>query len=494
MTRKPALLLCLLGTCLIQLIVVASSHAIPAFTRANKVECSTCHTIYPELNEYGEAFLKNSYVYVGKGQRAAKEKDVPPPASPAARPAAAADGVKEVTGETGADKLNELKAGAIADASGAPATEPAAVAAAPAGGEAKPEGLLLAAIPELLPISFTASINAAYDRNAVNELDLSTRSLKLNAGGHFREKAAFFATFVAYSENTSNITQTTSKTPTNNNTDINELFFIWRHALDTPINIRVGRMQPKLSLWKSNNKLSVTNSFAPYAYTVGISEFTLEQPQDALEANAVLGKRFFVAAGVVNRKNQNAKEGYGHISYKFGGADYLANEPEVDLAKEESVFDFLTTTIGAYGYYGKNGTPNTTPGVAPIQNQYYRAGVDLDIIYKLFRLRLAGVIGKDDNAFLSSISPAEVKSYVAAIEGEYSFLQNLIGAVRFEYQDDGRGYVRRYIPTLAYTPLENVKVALEYKHEVATSYKTTVTSTAQDFTNRIGTLGVTFSF
>src|SRR6185369_2083029 len=103
----------------------------------------------------------------------------------------------------------------------------------------------------------------------------------LNAGGNFREKAAFFATYVAYSENTSNITNTTSTTPTNNSTDINELFFIWRHALDTPVNFRIGRMQPKLALWKSNNKLSVTNSFAPYAYTVGISEFKLEQPQDA---------------------------------------------------------------------------------------------------------------------------------------------------------------------------------------------------------------------
>jgi len=419
------------------------AHAIPAFTRANKVECTTCHTIYPELNEYGEAFQKNSYVYFGKSQKTAKEKDAP--------------------------------------------------AIMPTEGESRPEGLLLAAIPELLPVSFTASINAAYNHNAVNEIDLSTRSFKLNAGGNFREKAAFFATYVAYSENTSNILNTTSTTPTNNKTDINELFFIWRHALNTPINIKVGRMQPKLALWKSSNKLSVTNSFAPYAYTVGISEFKLEQPQDALEVNAILGNRFFIAGGVVNRKHQNTKEGYGHISCKIGGADYLANEPEVDLDKEENILDFLTTTIGVYGYYGKNGTPNTTAGVTLVQNQYYRAGVDLDMLYKHFRLRLAGVMGNDDNAFLS-VSPNGIKSYVGSVEGEYTFLKDLIGAVRFEYQDDGRGLVRRYIPTLAYTPLQNVKIAMEYKHEVASSYKSAETSTAQDFTNRIATLGVSFSF
>lgn len=436
------------------------AHAIPAFTRANKVECSTCHTIYPELNEYGEAFQKNSYVYFGKGNQAAKGKD-------------AAD--------------------ALGAAPGEPATERHAEAAVPSGGEAKPEGLLLAAIPELLPISFTASINAAYNHNAANELDLSTRALKLHAGGNFREKAAFFATYVAYSENTSSITGTTSSTPTNNNTDINELFFIWRHAFDTPVNIRVGRMQPKLSLWKSNNRLSVTNSFAPYSYTVGISEFSIEQPQDALEANAILGNRFFAAAGVVNRKHQNTKEGYGHVSYKIGGADFLGNEPEVDLEKEESVFDFLTATIGVYGYYGKNGTPNTTAGVAPVQNQYYRTGVDLEILYKLVRLRLAGVLGEDDNAFLTA-SPTGIRSYAAAVEGEYTFRKNLVGAFRFEYQDDGREFVRRYIPTLGYTPLQNVKVALEYKHEIAASNRSALSSNAQDFTNRIGTLGVTFSF
>lgn len=492
MARKPALILCIMGSCLVQLIVAAPSHAIPAFSRAYKVECSTCHTIYPELNEYGEAFLKNSYVYFGKGQKAAKTKDAAPAPKATTKPVV---GAVEVKGEGDANKLSKLKAGALggADTSAPePAQETAEPAAAP-GGEAKSEGLLLAGIPELLPISFTASIHATYDHNAVNELDLSTRALKLNAGGNFREKAAFFATYVAYSEGTSSNTATTSAPLSNNGTDINEMFVIWRHALDTPINVKVGRMQPKLGLWKSNNKLSTTNSFAPYVYTVGVSEFTLQQPQDALEANAVLANRFFVAAGVVNRKDQNAKEGYGHISYKFGGADYLANEPEVDLAKEESIFDFLTVTVGAYGYYGKNGTPNTTAGVSPIQNSYYRSGLDLDILYKLFRLRVAGVLGKDDNAYLAT-TPTEVKSYVAAVEGEYTFLQNLIGAMRFEYQDDGRGLVRRYISTLAYAPLENVKVALEYKHEIASSYKSTVSSSAQDFTNKIGTLGVTFSF
>lgn len=491
----------LFNALLLLLLVSTNAQAIPAFTRAHKVECSTCHTVYPELNEYGEAFLKNSYVYFGKGGKSAKPKETAPqPAKAAAALKPAASGA-DIKGAGDADTLNKLKAGAMRATDGS-YEETAAVSPPPQTEESHPakaagpkaEGLLLAAIPEQLPISFSGSLHGSYNGNAVNEFDFSSRAFKLNAGGNFSDAIGFFGTYLIYTENAANISNT-SQTPTNmtQKNDIGELFLIWRHALGTPINLKIGRLQPKLGLWKSNNKLSVTNSLAPYSYTVGQSVFRIEQPQDALEANAVLANRLFLAGGVVNRKHQNAKEGYGHISYKFGGADFNANEPDIDLNKDESIFDFLTVTVGGYGYFGTNGTLNTTAGVSPTQNKFYRTGLDLDLLYKLFRVKLAGVMGRDDNPELSLTKKA-VKSYVAAVEGQYSFLQNLIGSLRFEYQDDGRGYVRRYIPTLGYTPLENVKVAVEYKHEIATSYRLTSTSPAQDFTNRIGTLGVTFSF
>jgi hypothetical protein len=272
--------------------------------------------------------------------------------------------------------------------------------------------------------------------------------------------------------------------------DIGELFLIWRHALDTPINLKVGRFQPKLGLWKTNNKLAITNSYATYAYTVGTSIFKIEQPQDAVEANMIFANRLFLAGGMVNRKNQNTKEWYVHTSVKVGGADYLANEPEIDLNKEESIFDFLTLTVGGYGYVGTNGDPNTVAGVVPRQNDYYRAGVDVDLLYKLFRLKLSGVMGNDDNPALSFSLPP-VKTYVAAIESEYTILRNLIGSLRFEYQDDGANIVRRFIPTFAYAPIENLKVVAEYKHEYGTFYKSTGNT---EIANQVGTLGVAFSF
>lgn len=475
------------------LFCAGSAHAIPAFTRANNVECSTCHTIFPELNEYGEAFLKNSYVYFGKGKKKTADKSKAAPVAVEAKTAPAPVGGSAVKGGGDADLLSKLKAGMMVstDAPGAAAaaqkTETEDVLAA---AEAKSEGLALSGVPEHLPISFVASLHGTYNSKAANELDFTTRALKLNAGGNFKEKAGFFGSYNLYSEQPVPNSANTSTLPTNTRSDISELFVIWRHALETPVNVKVGRFQPKLGLWKSNNKLSTTNSYATYAYTAGASLFKLEQPQDAVEANLVVANRIFMAAGVVNRKNQNTKEWYGHTSVKIGGADYLANEPEIDLNKEESILDFLTLTVGGYGYVGTNGDSNNVSGVTPRQNDYYRAGMDIDLLYKLYRLKLSGVIGNDDNPALSYTQPA-LKSYVGAAEAEYTLLQNMIASLRFEYQDDGANIVRRIIPTVAYTPIENLKVAAEYKHEYGTSFKTTGNT---EIANRIGTLGVTFGF
>lgn len=482
---------CVMG---VFLMLTDNALAVPAFSRAHKVECTTCHTIYPELNEYGEAFLKNSYVYVGKAAKSANKIIVAPVPASVIAPETPTGETPTVRGEGDSVKLGKLKAGAMGADTVSLATDSTPAASSTTElTDNKDEGMILAGIPEQLPISFTGSINyfTGDRRNIVggNEVDFSARSFKLHAAGNFRDVLGFYATYVAYSEqDTSGITNgNTSVTPSNNKTDINEFFLQWRNLLGTPVNLKAGRMQPKLGLWKTNNKLSVTNNYVPYSYSVGTeSQFRIEQPQDALELNSILGKRFFVAAGIVNRKGQNEKDGYGHVSYKFGGADYLANEPDVDLSKDESILDFLTLTAGAYGYYGKNGKTNSNDP----RNTYFRAGLDTELLYKIYRLRMLANIGEDDNVLLASTPWTKVISKAVTLEGEITILLNLIAAARFEYlQQESAGaafeniYSRRYIATLGYTPLQNFKLSTEFKYEIG-----------QTDINRIGTLGAAFSF
>lgn len=42
---------------------VQKSSAIPAFSRKYQTACTTCHSNYPELNDFGEAFKKNGFKF-----------------------------------------------------------------------------------------------------------------------------------------------------------------------------------------------------------------------------------------------------------------------------------------------------------------------------------------------------------------------------------------------------------------------------------------------
>src|SRR5215469_15199411 len=48
---------------LLLLLFVPSGKAIPAFSRKYQTSCTTCHNLYPELNDFGWAFKKNGFKF-----------------------------------------------------------------------------------------------------------------------------------------------------------------------------------------------------------------------------------------------------------------------------------------------------------------------------------------------------------------------------------------------------------------------------------------------
>src|ERR1035437_6428069 len=44
-------------------ITAQQASAIPAFSRKYQTSCTTCHSDYPELNDFGEAFKKNGFKF-----------------------------------------------------------------------------------------------------------------------------------------------------------------------------------------------------------------------------------------------------------------------------------------------------------------------------------------------------------------------------------------------------------------------------------------------
>lgn len=47
------------------LCAASNAYAIPAFARKYETSCLTCHTVYPKLNPFGEAFRRNGYRFPG---------------------------------------------------------------------------------------------------------------------------------------------------------------------------------------------------------------------------------------------------------------------------------------------------------------------------------------------------------------------------------------------------------------------------------------------
>lgn len=423
------------------------ANAIPAFSREHSTECTTCHTLFPELNEYGEAFYKNGFLWrqAKAGEVAAQQIEE--------KPAAA---VPQTSGEGDPELLALLKEGAASES--APDGEEAPHDAKGKGG--KNEALWISGLPTTLPLSLSGTMNAKYDNTPEmrNKLDLSSRALSLLAAGIFRDKIGFFTKYNLYTEGVDNLPA--SQTPLNSddyrNKNIEEMFIVYRNIAASPLNLKVGRIRPKLSLWKKTNRV-ISSGNGPTSYTVGSSSFAVESPQDAVELNGIFKKRVFAATGLVDRNQQNNKEWYGHLSFRIGGTDFHGNEPEVDL-DEESLWDYLSLTFGGFGYIGKNSIETSSYG-----NEYYRAGGELEVGYKSTRFRTSAVFGNDDNPFYGSWSNDPYKSKAFSAELENLFSVYLIGVFHFDYVNNGSTIERRYIPAIAYTPVENTKVALEYQ-------------------------------
>jgi len=60
----------------IVLLCFNDSKAIPSFARKYKTSCQTCHSIYPKLNPFGEAFRINGYQFPQDDEDQIKEEPV----------------------------------------------------------------------------------------------------------------------------------------------------------------------------------------------------------------------------------------------------------------------------------------------------------------------------------------------------------------------------------------------------------------------------------
>lgn len=350
------------------LLMPGKAQAISAFTRQYNVECSTCHDPYAHRTEFGEAFLRNGYVWPSKEE----------PKKP--------EGAKE--------------------------------------------SYWVAGLVDSIPLSLTFRHNLAYDDQAETDKLSPDTQFQIHAGGNIKGYVGFFAHDL------------TSKN--------SEAFAVFRlqDLLKLPVSFRYGRIIPQTILWKPNQ----TYLQSPYAtQTLSIAgEPALGAVRDGLEMDVLLGHRLFIAGGVTDRKDQDQMEYYGHAACKIGGTAYSGEEPEVDF-DHESVWDYLSVTLGGYGYKGYTKS---------LDNEYWRAGGDLELRYKSLTLMTSYQFareGKDSEG-------REVDTITYMAEADFYYMSQFLLAARYERQDQGSNDdapIDRVTAGVGFTPLQNLWLRLE---------------------------------
>ncbi|MDF1554700.1 MAG: hypothetical protein P1P84_16640 [Deferrisomatales bacterium] len=317
--------------------------------------------------------------------------------------------------------------------------------AAPEGQEA----LWLSGLPQTVPLSASLWADVKYDPDQEDDKVSPSTDLTLQTGGNIRDQLGFFAHDVTSSGG--------------------EAFGMFRQVMDTPVNVKFGRFTPKTTLWKADQSVTLALP-APLTFAVPDGAGPLVTPRDAVEVNAVLGHRWFLAAGVVDKKNQDKMDFYGHLSWRVGGTDFLGEEPDIDF-DVESVWDYLALTLAGFGYYG-------TIQQEAFDTTCWRVGAEAEAVYKGFTFLGSWVFGKDDD--IDGTGTA-VDSVVFAAEVDYYFAPKYLLSARFENEDIGNapdGMRKRLVGQASYFWNQNVALRLEGSYGTAEEGEDSTSTTA----------------
>lgn len=383
---------------------VDRAEAIAAFSRTYKTECTTCHTVFPQLNEFGQAFEKNAFVWPSEVPRSNKAK---------------------------VDQTEEERKSA--------------------------EFVYLSGLPAIVPLSANLRTSYTYDNEegVEDEFNQKTISAQLLAAGVFGGDMLGFwfqQTLGSYSGGPSSP----------------GFWFALRDPLGIPAHVRFGKFSPDLNLrsallvrpsfssagytvdgfsWTGSNAAIELNALlGPRVQVVlGVND---RNNNTASAAPATVNDQGEVVPGKAAQSN-SVNDFYGRVGVKFGGADYHGKEPDVDLDKD-SVWDFLSVSAGVFGFSG-----STSRGDG-VDHGVFRVGVQAEALYKKALLMVGATIGENNT---DADDPTGSTAFSAAFD--YLFSSKYAAGVRYDVLDvDGKDRRALITPGVVYAPLQCFKVQL----------------------------------
>ena len=316
------------------------AEAVPSFSRKYQTSCLTCHTVYPMLNSFGEAFRRNGY------------------RMPSTKGSVDSDSIKAPMIPLGQEEYRKLF----------------------------PESVIPDKIMEHVPLSIM--LNGAVTMNFPDSDAKAAAGNVFTWGGILGEFHLFAAG--AFNDNLTYFSQLTVAT---DGLDIETGYLLWNDIIGPRhlVNLWIGRlMAPQLTSFALHSSY-LSDSMIPAVSIAGLynptGSFVVGQPHaDGIELNGIIGHRFGYAVGwlastqATGLTTIDAEDVYAHIGIKSGGialdgeGKYGPNPPDpMKPWAEKSI------TLDLFAYHGMslldNGTGSVAGGAAVPVGQRNSVGV-----------------------------------------------------------------------------------------------------------------------
>ncbi len=416
MSGAPATRKLTLAALLVAVSAAAPARAIPSFARKYGTSCLTCHTVYPKLTPFGEAFRRNSFRFPGTDSDYVKQETVP---------------------------LTPKAAGSD-------------------------EQFGFSAIPPL-SLGFNGQAVLHPDKNssggrADQGAVFLTKDLvaegHLWAGGSYSDLITYFAEVTFSSDGSISLEHA--------QVYASDLFGP-KHA----VNVRAGRAFSTLTSFGPHSSY-LSDQIMPSSGVTALngslgSTWNVFDHFNGFEVNGVLGGRFDYSVGLNAGSNVDTRPSenfYGHIGYKIGGLR-LDGEGAGKISDAMRPWEEKAVTVDLWVYRSVNSASFTSPdatSTAPVLWLDSATVVGGNLRGQLDSLELnGGAYWETHNHAAADGTGAKL----LALYGELSYLVQpyFVPAVRLEYNSltqDGLSSVNnvRLLAGIASAVRPNIKVSL----------------------------------
>ena len=437
---------------------VPKTSAIPAFSRKYQTSCTTCHSDYPELNDFGEAFKKNGFKFPKDDETFVKE--------------------------------------------------PPVLLGSKAQKEAFPNAVYPGEIPGSVPVAFRYSGNFTYNAKQPIEAGFLPRTdlfvpntFTVIGAGSFGPTLSFWV-----DNDISAGGDNAAAGLGDGYLKVNDL----GHRLGLPkdtLNLRMGQFELDLPITQART-INLTPydvysqaSIAPVSNavcsTIGSPAGTpcttnnplqFGIPQRGIEIGGYPNDGNFTwSVAVVDGSNngpalRNSKDVYVRVSQRFN----LERDPEsrnaIQAAGPTGPHDHTSIRFGAFYYYGRNALNmdgSLFPGFGTVHEPFYRAGGDFRFKSHHFELYGVGMYGHDQDLLPDAVTgtgllrTSPVTFTGGFVQGQYWVYPWVIALMRYDFVDSptdfSNGISRyntrnRFSPGVQFLVRANIKVAFEYQH------------------------------